>query len=50
MRAIRQQSLGGPEVLELGTVPRPEPQLTELLVRACAAANRRQRHRHPGRA
>jgi NADPH:quinone reductase-like Zn-dependent oxidoreductase len=37
MRAIRQQSLGGPEVLGLATVPRPEPQPTEVLVRARAA-------------
>ena len=37
MRAIRQMSLGGPEVLELADVPRPEPGPTEVLVRVTAA-------------
>jgi NADPH:quinone reductase-like Zn-dependent oxidoreductase len=37
MRAIRQQSVGGPEVLELVTVERPEPIPTEVLVRVAAA-------------
>ena len=37
MRAIRQQTLGGPEVLELVDVPRPEPAPTEVLVRVAAA-------------
>jgi NADPH:quinone reductase-like Zn-dependent oxidoreductase len=37
MRAIRQQTLGGPEVLELADVPRPEPGPTEVLVRVAAA-------------
>jgi len=37
MRAIRQQTLGGPEVLELTEVPRPEPGPTEVLVRMAAA-------------
>ena len=37
MRAIRQRSLGGPEVLELVDVPRPEPGPTEVLVRVAAA-------------
>jgi NADPH:quinone reductase-like Zn-dependent oxidoreductase len=37
MRAIRQQSLGGPEVLELVEVPRPAPPPTEVLVRVAAA-------------
>jgi NADPH:quinone reductase-like Zn-dependent oxidoreductase len=37
MRAIRQQTLGGPEVLELADVPRPEPGPTEVLVRTAAA-------------
>jgi NADPH:quinone reductase-like Zn-dependent oxidoreductase len=37
MRAIRQRSLGGPEVLELVDVPRPEPGPTEVLVRVTAA-------------
>jgi NADPH:quinone reductase-like Zn-dependent oxidoreductase len=37
MRAIRQLSLGGPEVLELVDVPRPEPGPTEVLVRVTAA-------------
>ena len=37
MRAIRQQTLGGPEVLELVDAPRPEPAPTEVLVRAAAA-------------
>ena len=37
MRTIRQQTLGGPEVLELVDVPQPEPAPTEVLVRASAA-------------
>jgi NADPH:quinone reductase-like Zn-dependent oxidoreductase len=37
MRVIRQQTLGGPEVLELVDVPRPEPAPTEVLVRVAAA-------------
>jgi len=37
MHSIRQRSLGGPEVLELVDVPRPEPGPTEVLVRVAAA-------------
>ncbi len=37
MRAIRQRSLGGPEVLELVEAPLPEPAPTEVLVRVSAA-------------
>ncbi len=37
MRAIRQHALGGPEVLQLEEVPRPEPGPTEVLVRVAAA-------------
>jgi NADPH:quinone reductase-like Zn-dependent oxidoreductase len=37
MRAIRQQALGGPEMLELAEVPRPAPAPTEVLVRVKAA-------------
>jgi NADPH:quinone reductase-like Zn-dependent oxidoreductase len=37
MRAIRQTELGGPDVLELVEVPRPEPGPTEVLVRIAAA-------------
>jgi NADPH:quinone reductase-like Zn-dependent oxidoreductase len=37
MRAIRQTSLGGPNVLELVEVPRPTPIPTEVLVRTTAA-------------
>ena len=37
MRAIRQVSLGGPDVLQLAAVPRPEPGPTEVLVRVAAA-------------
>jgi NADPH:quinone reductase-like Zn-dependent oxidoreductase len=37
MRAIRQETLGGPEVLELVDVPRPEPGPSEVLVRVAAA-------------
>jgi NADPH:quinone reductase-like Zn-dependent oxidoreductase len=37
MRAIRQESLGGPEVLHLVEVPKPEPAATEVLVRVAAA-------------
>ena len=37
MRIIRQQTLGGPEVLELVEAERPVPVPTEVLVRAAAA-------------
>ena len=37
MRIIRQHALGGPEVLEVEEVPRPEPGPTEVLVRQAAA-------------
>jgi NADPH:quinone reductase-like Zn-dependent oxidoreductase len=37
MRAIRQDSLGGPEVMRITDVARPEPGPTEVLVRAGAA-------------
>jgi NADPH:quinone reductase-like Zn-dependent oxidoreductase len=37
MRAIRQQTLGGPEVLELVDASRPVPGPTEVLVRVAAA-------------
>ena len=37
MRAVIQNSFGGPEVLELASVPRPEPLPTEVLVRVHAA-------------
>lgn len=37
MRSIRQRALGGPEVLQLTDVPRPEPGPTEVLVRVSAA-------------
>jgi NADPH:quinone reductase-like Zn-dependent oxidoreductase len=37
MRAIRQVTLGGPEVLRLADVPCPEPGATEVLVRVAAA-------------
>jgi NADPH:quinone reductase-like Zn-dependent oxidoreductase len=37
MRTIRQRALGGPEVLELVEVERPEPAPTEVLVRVRAA-------------
>ena len=37
MRAISQDAFGGPEVLQLGEVPRPEPLPTEVLVRVHAA-------------
>jgi NADPH:quinone reductase-like Zn-dependent oxidoreductase len=37
MRAIRQETLGGPEVLELVDLPTPEPAPTEVLVRVHAA-------------
>jgi NADPH:quinone reductase-like Zn-dependent oxidoreductase len=37
MRIIRQQTLGGPEVLELVEVSRPDPGPTEVLVRVDAA-------------
>ena len=37
MRAIRQATLGGPEVLELVEVERPDPAPTEVLVRVRAA-------------
>lgn len=37
MRIIRQQTLGGPDVLELVEAPRPDPGPTEVLVRVGAA-------------
>ena len=37
MLAIRQRVLGGPDVLEPTTMPRPEPAATEVLVRVGAA-------------
>ena len=37
MKAIRQSSLGAPEVLEVLELPRPEPFATEVLVRVMAA-------------
>ena len=37
MRAITQQTVGGPEVLELVEVDRPDPAPTEVLVRVAAA-------------
>lgn len=37
MRAIRQESFGGPDVLQLVEVARPEPRPTEVLVRVHAA-------------
>jgi NADPH:quinone reductase-like Zn-dependent oxidoreductase len=37
VRAIRQESLGGPEVLRLVQIPSPEPAPTEVLVRVAAA-------------
>jgi NADPH:quinone reductase-like Zn-dependent oxidoreductase len=36
MRAIRQDAFGGPEVLELVEVERPEPDLSQVLVKAFA--------------
>lgn len=38
MRAVRQEHLGGPEVLELVEVPRPSPGISEILVRVHAAS------------
>ena len=37
MRIVRQTTLGGPEVLEVAEVPRPDPIPTEVLVRVGAA-------------
>ncbi|HYN97065.1 MAG TPA: NADP-dependent oxidoreductase [Pilimelia sp.] len=37
MRAVRQHTLGGPEILRLESVPRPRPLPTEVLVRVHAA-------------
>ena len=37
MRAVRQHTLGGPEVLLVEEVPKPEPAPTEVLVRVAAA-------------
>src|ERR671930_903674 len=37
MRAIRQQEFGGPEVLELVELPRPEPGDGEILIRVTRA-------------
>ena len=38
MRAIRQDVLGGPEVLQEVDVPRPKPGISEILVRVHAAS------------
>lgn len=38
MRAVRQEALGGTEVLEGVRVPRPEPAISEILVRVHAAS------------
>ena len=38
MRAIQQDVLGGPEVLHEVEVPRPEPGISEILVRVHAAS------------
>jgi NADPH:quinone reductase-like Zn-dependent oxidoreductase len=38
MKAIRIHSFGGPEVIQMDEVPRPEPQAGELLLRVAAAA------------
>jgi NADPH:quinone reductase-like Zn-dependent oxidoreductase len=37
MKAVSQDKLGGPEVLELITIPRPEPGVSEILIRVHAA-------------
>jgi NADPH:quinone reductase-like Zn-dependent oxidoreductase len=37
MRAVSQDELGGPDVLELVTIPRPEPGVSEILIRVHAA-------------
>src|SRR5262245_42612819 len=37
VRAVRQHALGGPEVLAVEDMPRPEPGATEVLVRVAAA-------------
>jgi NADPH:quinone reductase-like Zn-dependent oxidoreductase len=37
MRSVRQHALGGPDVLVVEEVPRPEPRPTEVLVRVAAA-------------
>lgn len=37
MRALRQESFGGPEVLQEVTMPRPRPGISEILVRVRAA-------------
>lgn len=38
MRAVNQQSLGGPDVLAVVDLPRPEPRTNEVLVRVAAAS------------
>jgi NADPH:quinone reductase-like Zn-dependent oxidoreductase len=38
MNAISQDELGGPEVLKLVTLPRPQPGVSEILIRVHAAA------------
>ena len=37
MKAVTQHAFGGPEVLELEEVPRPEPLPSEVLIRVQAA-------------
>ena len=38
MKAVSQDDLGGPEVLKIVSLPRPEPGISEILVRVCAAS------------
>lgn len=38
MQAVRQEKLGGPEVLQLVQIPRPRPGISEILVRVHAAS------------
>ena len=37
LKAVSQDELGGPDVLKLVTLPIPEPGISEILIRVCAA-------------
>lgn len=49
MRAVVTSGPGGPEVMSIGEVPRPEPKANEVLIRVCATGiNRAELHQRSG--